>query len=71
MANEKCKAYLTTECPPCQNFATAEERERYLGRYKPNQESFNAFIEYLFKNPGEKLTYENYRKFKKGRKKAK
>ena len=58
---------LMTEGFPCQTFATAEERERYLGRYKPNQNNFNAYIDYIIGRPGQKATYEGFRKFVKER----
>lgn len=59
---------LINEEFPCQSLATAEEYERAQGKYKPDPESFNAFIEYLKNNPGKKLTYEDYREYKEGRK---
>lgn len=60
---------ISTEFP-CQSLATAEERERYQGRYKPDQEGFKVFISYLIQNPGKKITYEDYRRYKEGRKKV-
>ena len=54
---------------PCQSLA-AEERARAQDRYKPNPESFNAFIRYLKDNPGKKLTYEDYKKYKEGGKRT-
>lgn len=77
MANEKHKEELKKALGinpeminkefPCQSLATAEMQRRAQRRYKPDPDSFNAFIEYLKNNPGEKATYEDYKKFKKER----
>ena len=50
-----------------QTFLTAEERKKFQGNYKPDPESFNAYIDYMIGRPGKKVTYEGYRKFKKER----
>ena len=39
-----------------------------LPRYKPDEKAFNDFIEYSLADVGKKLTYENYKKFKKEKK---
>jgi len=55
------------------------ERDLYFGydhrldefkkhSYKPDKESFDLFVEYTLANPGKKLTYGDYLKFKKERK---
>ena len=44
-----------------------EEDKRSLGKYKPNQNSFNTYIDYIIGRPGQKATYEGYKKFKKER----
>ena len=40
-----------------------------LGKYKPDQNDFNAYIDYIMGRPGQKATYEGFRKFREGRKK--
>jgi len=58
------------------------ERDLYFGydhrldefkkhAYKPDKESFDLFVEYTLANPGKKLTYEDYLKFKKEKKEEK
>lgn len=44
-----------------------KEETKKLGKYKPSLESFEAFIEYTFANPGKSLTYKEFKKFKKGK----
>ena len=50
-----------------QTFLTAEERKKFQGSYKPDPDSFNAYIDYMIGRPGQKATYEGYKKFKKER----
>lgn len=50
-----------------QTFLTAEERKKFQESYKPDPDSFNAYIDYMIGRPGQKATYESYRKFKKER----
>jgi len=40
-----------------------KEGEKKLGKYKPNPESFKAYVEYTFKNTGRTLTYKGYKEF--------
>jgi len=40
-----------------------KEGEKKLGKYKPNPESFKAYVEYTFKNIGRTLTYKGYKEF--------
>lgn len=42
-----------------------EEETKKPGTYVPDQDSFEAFIEYMFANPGKNLTYREFIKFKK------
>ena len=67
----KASLGISPELMKDNTLSAAEEQRRAWGRYIPDPDSFNAFIEYLKKNPGKKLTYEDYKKYKEGRKKAK
>ena len=43
-----------------------EEEKTKPGEYKPDLESFEAYIEYTFANTGETMTYKGFKEFKKG-----
>ena len=66
LINMKEVDLMATEFP-CQSFATAEGNKRFQESYKPDPNSFNAYIDYMIGRPGQKATYEGYRKFKKER----
>lgn len=62
-----CQSIAETMEVLSQTFLTAEERKKFQSSYKPDPDSFNAYIDYMIGRPGQKVTYEGYRKFKKER----
>ena len=60
-----CQSITKTMEVLSQTFLTAEERKKFQSSYKPDPDSFNAYIDYMIGRPGQKATYEGYRKFKK------
>lgn len=56
------------ECRIYKILSIAFVQLKQLPSYSPDKDAFNEFIEYSLANVGKKLTYEDYKKFKKEKK---